>query len=76
MKSARVTFIRRSGYVFCAKCSDKRLVIPRIKFTMPERVCDECFLAVKCNRCEANPPTFSGPTRKQSLTRPDGVRPP
>jgi len=38
---------RHCGFVFCNNCTQKRIAIARFKSENIERVCDECFIAVK-----------------------------
>lgn len=43
---------RHCGLVFCGSCTSKKIEIPRLNFEQPERVCEECFIAIKT----ADPP--------------------
>jgi len=51
---------RHCGNLFCATCSTRELKIPRIGLMTPQRVCDECFLEIKCYKAEQRTPEQNG----------------
>eukprot|EP01097_Dermamoeba_algensis_P001007 TRINITY_DN1376_c0_g1_i2.p1 TRINITY_DN1376_c0_g1~~TRINITY_DN1376_c0_g1_i2.p1 ORF type:complete len:248 (-),score=32.21 TRINITY_DN1376_c0_g1_i2:393-1136(-) len=40
---------RHCGQVFCGECTNNKIAVPRLDFPTPVRVCDECFLPIKCS---------------------------
>jgi len=43
---------RHCGLIFCSECTTKRVEIPRLKFSEPVRVCDECYIGIQTEKCE------------------------
>ena len=38
---------RRCGNVFCGSCCDHKVLLPRLNFVDPVRVCEECAIVAK-----------------------------
>lgn len=44
---------RNCGYIFCANCSDRRMVIPSLS-TEPVRVCRHCYFQLSCSTVKSS----------------------